>query len=305
MPLPPDLVRRLRGSPTTNELVATFSQNAPLVDRYIRQIDRTVTEIATRQFIGARILPVFTLISEGVTTLDWFDLTAMQGAIIDADGLTENDDNVGFTPKTLRVPVIHKDWRLGWRDLKAAQAPGDGGLGKGLDTGNVQEATRQVLLGVDDLLLNGNADLSIDGLSNAAGANTGAGTSWNTPGNAYADSTAFVAMLEGANHFGPYVGVVHPTEFGKTRKVFPNTGIPQRGQIVEVLDGGLFRTPAITPGTGVFFSQGQMNADLVTATGGPKTINLAQLKYVEFMLYDISVARIRRAASIFQASRLT
>lgn len=281
-----------------------FSINAPIVDRFIQQIDRTVTEIATRQFIGARLLPTYKLYSEGVTVLDWWDLEEMNDAVLDVDGLTENDDSADFTLSSVRIPVIHKDFKMPWRDLAAARAPGDGGTNKPLDVANVQEATRKVLLKVDDTIFNGHSSYGIDGLTNASGRNTFTGADWATQGQSYEDVNDILAVLENAHHFGPYVGVVNPTQYAESRRVFGNTGIPQREAIIELLDAGWFRTPALSAGTGLFFSQSEMNADLVTATGGPQQMNFPQMKYTSFMIYDLTVPRIRRAASITTASSI-
>lgn len=286
--------------PTINQQMQErrFSQNATLVDRFIQYIDREVTEIATRQFIGAQLLPSMKLASEGITVVDWWDLQAMTGAVIDVDGLTENDDSADFAQKSIRMLVTHKDFKMPWRDLRAAAMPGDGGLNKPLDIANVQEATRQVLLAVDDIIFNGVSAYGIEGLTNVTGRNSVTGADWGTGGVAYNNVNDTLAVLEAANHFGPYAGVFHPTQFAESRRVFTNTGIPQRQAILEMLDAGFMRTPAITAGTGLVFSQGQMNADMLTATGGPKQMNMQHMKFVEFMLYDITVPRIRRPAAI-------
>ena len=281
-----------------------FSANAPVVDRFIQQIDRTVTEIATRVFVGARLLPVFKVASEGTTVLDWWDLQAMSGAIVDVDGLTENDDQANFTEKSLRIPVIHKDFKMGWRELAAAQGPGDGGTNKPLDVANIQEATRQVLLAVDDTIFQGHSAYGIEGLTNATGRNQVTGADWGTAGVAYNNILDTRAALVQDHHYGPYVGVFNPAQFSEALRVFASTGIPQKAAIEELLTGGFYETPAITAGTGLVFSQGSMNADLVTATGGPKQMNYPTLKWVEFMLYDITVPRIRRPESIATLSSI-
>jgi len=283
-----------------NAQLREFSANLPLVDRYIKQIDERVGVTAFREFVGAKVLPSYVVNSEGARFLEYFDMSDMKPAVVDMDGLTEQDDAVNFSSTTMRLPVTHKGWRLLWRDLKASRSPADRGLGKTLETGNAEMAARQVLLKVDQTIFNGDSDYGISGLTTVSGRNQFTGTDWSIHGNAYDDLTDMGGVLDEANHHGPYLAVTLPTRYTDTLKVFVNSGTPQKSSILEYLEAGLFKTPTMTESavTSVLMSQGSDNADLVTATEGPVVDSEPYMKYVDFWMYDITAPRIRRPKAI-------
>ena len=108
---------------------------------------------------------------------------------------------------------IRKGFRIHVKDLAASRL-----LGRALDTGNSRDIARQMAELENSILINGNSSVG-EGLLNAAGRNTVAGTDWDTTGDPYDDVRKAIAALKVDNHFGPYQVVVSPTQASNMEKI--------------------------------------------------------------------------------------
>jgi len=83
--------------------------------------------------VGRRVLPVKALAGVGVMTVDWDELSEMSQAHISMYGETPAEDTIIYTRKSLTVPILHKDFRIHWRDFEASRR-----FGAPLDTANAE-----------------------------------------------------------------------------------------------------------------------------------------------------------------------
>lgn len=86
-------------------------------------------------------------------------------------GETPAEDIIAYTRKSLIVPILHKDFRIHWRDIVVSQRKG-----VALDTANAESAALVVAQLEDELILSGEVagspKLGIQGLATATGRNT-------------------------------------------------------------------------------------------------------------------------------------
>ena len=141
------------------------------------------------------------------------ELTEMSRATISMYGETPVEDIIRYTRKSLIVPIIHKDFRIHWRDIIASRRKGTP-----LDTANAESAALQVAQLEDELILTGeyagSPRLGIEGLATATGRNTVASVgAWATSPNAINSVKAAMEELVADNFYGPYDLILQPSAF--------------------------------------------------------------------------------------------
>jgi uncharacterized linocin/CFP29 family protein len=131
--------------------------NAPAMLQYDewKDIDRTVTEIATDRLVGIAALMskglVHSLGSIGLTVSLWETTSDMTPAQVSMSGVSRSQkDAVQFESQQVPVPVIHKDFTVNVRRLEASRI-----LGEGIDTIQAGIATRKVAESSEDMLFAG------------------------------------------------------------------------------------------------------------------------------------------------------
>jgi len=95
----------------------------------------------------------------GVMILEWQTMTGKTGGRLDmSPQAQELNDRVKFATKTLPLPVIHDDWQLGIRTLKAGRKKGTP-----IDTLQASESSKNVAEIIENLLINGSSSYEFDG----------------------------------------------------------------------------------------------------------------------------------------------
>ncbi len=83
----------------------------------------------------------------------------MTGSSISMDGRTRNEkDRLTFDQVGVPIPVFHKEWELGHRQLESSR-----NRGASLDTTSAEIAGRIVMQGIEDHIVNGVPGLSVGG----------------------------------------------------------------------------------------------------------------------------------------------
>lgn len=127
------------------------------------------------------------------------------------------------------VPVIFKEFEIPMRTLAASRRMGDG-----LDVTAAVAAAKVVGESIEDLVLNGDTTINLNGASIAgittqANRNTDTATNygggdWGTITNVQATINGMIAASEGDNYFGPYGIFVSTTQYGQAARAFFTDG---------------------------------------------------------------------------------
>jgi uncharacterized linocin/CFP29 family protein len=283
---------------------------APLIEEEWKQLDEAVVKAARRVLVGRKVLPVYNLADVGVMEVQWDELTEMSPAIISMYGETPVEDIIKYTRKSLIVPIIHKDFRIHWRDLIASRRKG-----VPLDTANAESAALVVARLEDELILTGeytgSPRLGIEGLATATGRNTVASVGpWATSPNAVNTIKNAMEELTVDNFYGPYDLILQPSAFLDAHTFIGNTAVMQIDKIRELIGGNVYVTPALKAADGgtdnaILMETGAENADLCVAQD-LKTFykELRDMNHF-FKVYEAVVPRIKRPTAICEITGIT
>jgi len=283
---------------------------APLVEEEWKQLDEAVVRAVQPVLVGRRVLPVKQLAGVGVMTVTWDELTEMSEAVISMYGETPAEDIIVYTRKSLIVPILHKDFRIHWRDLEASRR-----FRTPLDTANAESAALVVAQLEDDLILNGEITgkprLGIQGLTTATGRQTQASAgAWATSPNALTTVRNAAKKLLEKNYVAPYDLILQPSAYMDALTLIANTGISQLEKIQEIIQGNIYVTPLIKSSAGgtdtaVLMKSGSENADLCVAqdlkTFYMQTVDMNH----QFKVYEAVVPRIKRPTAICEITGIT
>jgi len=283
---------------------------APLVEEQWKQLDEAVVKAARRVLVGRKVLPIYNLADVGVMQVQWDELTEMSPALISMYGETPAEDVITYTRKSLVLPIIHKDFRIHWRDIVASQRKG-----VPLDTANAESAALVVAQLEDELILSGEVTgspkLGIHGLATATGRNTEASVgAWATSPNAVNSVKNAIEELIADNFYGPYDLILQPSAFLAAHTFIGNTAVMQIDKIKELIAGKVYVTPALKAADGgadiaILMESGAENADLCVAQD-LKTfyIQLRDMNHF-FKVYEAVVPRIKRPQAICEITDIT
>jgi uncharacterized linocin/CFP29 family protein len=283
---------------------------APLVEEEWRQLDEAVVRAVQPVLVGRRVLPVKRLAGVGVMEVQWDEISEMSEALISMYGETPAEDIIVYRRKSLIVPILHKDFRIHWRDLEASRR-----FRTPLDTSNAEAAALAVAKLEDELILcgeiAGTTRLGIEGLTTATGRQTKASVgAWATSPNAVTDITEAMELLLAENFPAPYDLILQPSAFMNAHSFITGTGIMQIDKIRELIGGNIYITPNLKASDGgtdsaILMKTGAENADLCVAQD-LKTFYM-QLEDMNhfFKVYEAVVPRIKRPKAIVEITGIT
>jgi len=282
-------------------------ETGELTDEELRYIDERVVQTVDPVLVARQLFPVFNLGHAGFTTVRGYKKTSMGQATIDMQGITKSRDRVELTAFNINVPVIHKEYKLYWRDIIASRR---GGLP--IETINAEDAARQVAEEEDKLLITGEYTgwraLGIEGLATATGRNTKASAgAW--PANCITDINAAIAELEADGHLGPYGLILRSSWNRKLPTLISNTGIFYLEKILELVSK-IFVSDSLYSSAGATTSalivepsqenfEMAIGQDITTFNQQDEDMN------INGKIYEVVAPRIKRPTSICEITGLT
>lgn len=216
--------------------VRGLHHNALLRKDEWEEVDAAVVDVARTELNGIADLVNANLVKPlggiGTTISTYEQLGDMDDADVSMDGVVDgNDDRVTFTPQSIPVPILHKDFSLSLRHLEASRR-----MGESLDTTQVRVATRKVRDTAEAMLFNGHAkDLGgfkIYGYTNHpkrtndTAANFGGGD-FGTPGNGYKTITGMINRLAANGYNGPFGVYVSRVQYGELLALYGNNDLSE------------------------------------------------------------------------------
>ena len=254
--------------------------------------------------------------------------TDMGSAMISIEGEAINLDRTQLTKGTdIKVPVIHKEFTINWRDLGAKRD-----FTESLDLREARNAARQVAEVENRLCFSGETTAAgaavpplgpwytygINGLLDSVpGANVVGCGAW--PANVVANMNTAIALLEGAGFEKPFVAIL---PVGKARKLdviigAGGAGMTHRKFLLEndivqgiISDNGLVPTDggvlaAPSRDSGLIVCPGKDNFSLMVARD--ITVHTAPLPNMNLFgrIYEVAVPVIKRPAALAELNNIT
>ena len=169
-----------------------------LTEEEMLYIENTVLETFRYELQARKIFPVRQIPDAKFTR--HYTEEDPSGAVIDMDGKGQSDDYPEKTAHDIKMPVIHKEFLLNWRDIEMSRRQGPSILDDSIRT-----ATRMVAQTEDRLLISGECTtwsaLGLEGLFTATGrGNHAASGAW--PANSVHDVNVARAALQAAGFVG-------------------------------------------------------------------------------------------------------
>lgn len=211
--------------------VNTFARDVGLLtEEEILYVESTVLEQIRPQLQARKIFPVKT-IPDAKFTRHYTEEDPSEAGI-DMDGKAQSDDFPEKTAHDVKLPVIHKEFLLNWRDIKISRNSGPSILDDSIRT-----ATRKVAEAEDRLLISGECTtwgaLGIEGLFTATGRfSQAAAGAW--PANAVHDVNVARAELQSQGFVGMEPVMIAPPTLVKCLDgAIANTGLTYRSFLLN------------------------------------------------------------------------
>ena len=175
--------------------------------------DPKLVEISKAKLTFAQDLAKYGLVDTrydlGDITVNYEKISEMSAATASMGGVTKGqDDRLVFTTAGVPMPIFHKEFRLGAREIQAAAKSPN----RGLSTFHIEQSGRKVLESVNSMFFDGVSDIEVDsnviyGLTSHPNRGTVSATAaWGSGGDdPIADVESMLAAAY-ANYFdGPFV----------------------------------------------------------------------------------------------------
>lgn len=233
---------------------------APLTAEEWQAVDEVVVRVARRTLVARRFLTLFGPLGAGIQHVASDRFVGTQAARITLMGTEEENVLLPESRRLLPLPVLYRDFRIGWRDLETSRR-----LGIPLDTSAAAVAAADVATLEDRTILNGNDERQQVGFLNYVDRLRVPLGNWEQPGGGFAAVLSAVNELVGHNMREPFTVVVPPQLFVRLNRVFDNTGVLEIDQVRRLVGGEVYMTPVLPPNVAVVVSPGPENMDLVVA----------------------------------------
>jgi len=199
--------------------------NATLRHEEWKQLDDAVLDVARAKLVGITDIQAAGLTVPlgglGVTETQYETQADMSAATADMDAETPGEeDRVTYSIVSLPVPIVHKGFRIGLRQLEASRT-----RGAALDVTQADVSARKVAEKLEDMLFNGDTTININGntisgYTTHGSRNTVSGGDWGTIANIWANVQSAVQANEADYFPGPFVLYIASTQFGQMRAIY-------------------------------------------------------------------------------------
>lgn len=279
--------------------------NALLRREEWERIDDAVLDVARTDLVGVADLINLGLTQDlgglGTIISTYEQLSDMTEAEVSMTGAARGErDRVTFTPVSIPVPIIHKDFQLDIRHLLASRNKGEA-----LDTTQSRTATEQVTRKLEKILFNGHAQNLggnvIYGYTNHPNRNTDTATNFGggdfgTPGNGYKTIKGMIKVLRDDGYGGPYGCYVATTQYDQLLNLYGSLDNTELGIIMDRIPDLSFMKPSydLADGNLVTVSLRQKVVDLGVAEG-IQPVMWQELGgfLMEFRVFSAMVPRIK------------
>ena len=218
---------------------------------FYRQIKDRIVFTARTQSVARRLINA-RLVGGGIAVQQWtYDqANEVSDALLTYAFTDTAEDQIELSRTDVPIPVLHKEFRIGRRDLAAAQR---GGFA--LNAATASSAAYKVMNLENSMVLNGYAadgsNYDIKGLYQSA-ANTKTGADFGTAGNALKSVAGAIELMMADEITGPYNLTLNPTQYMELAISESAGGNPELPAVLKLLEGGeIITTSWQAAGTGM------------------------------------------------------
>ena len=195
----------------------------------------------------------------GVQNWSWNTQGTMSEATLSWNFTQTTEDQISLTRQSQPIPVLHKEFKLDYRDMQAAAMNG-----YPLSMKNISEAAYKVAYLENTLILDGwnpkgttsASDYEVKGLYQLAGNQVTSNYDFATYGNALQAVEDAMNLYIEDEIFGPFNLVLHPTQYMELMlSENANYEKPEMPRVKELIEGRIIKTPFMPVGTGLLIPQ--------------------------------------------------
>ena len=221
-----------------------MAHNALLRNYEWERIDQRVVEVTRATLVAANDFQRLGLIEPlgglGVTISTYEQLSDMSDAELSMEGITRGEKGrLEFSPQSVPVPIIHKEFEISRRHLESARRNGNN-----IDTTHAVTAARRVRDKIENLIFNGDktkvAGYTISGFRTKSQriqktATECGGGDWATAENPYKSLVGAIGFLAAAGFYGPYGVYVARPQYTQSLHLLNSAG-GSRNELAAMLE---------------------------------------------------------------------
>lgn len=218
---------------------------------FSKKIDSKLIDPLRRVLVGRRLVPVTAPAGFGTSAVEWSKITEM-GAGMVSYAFTANEDTIGATPTTSKIPVYWKDYKVDRRAYEGFKVKGTD-----IESGAAQSAAYVAAYAEDEAIIKGVTKdataYDIDGLYEGGGNDYSVSSDFGTAGVATtALAGAYALLAEDNVPVGdnvPYNMVLNNTSYMDLLGVRSTAGVREMPEIKEMLNGGSIISSSVLAAT--------------------------------------------------------
>jgi len=218
---------------------------------FSKKIDAKLIDPLRRVLVGRKIVPVLPPVGFGVSAVEWSKITEMSAGMV-SYAFTANEDTIGATPTTSKIPVYWKDYRVDRRAYEGFKVKG-----ANIDSGAAQSAAYVAAKAEDEAIIKGvskdGTAYDIDGLYEGAGNDYGTSSDFGIAGIAtVALAGAYALFADDDVPVGdnvPYNMILNNTSYMDLLGVRNSNGVREMPEIKEMLNGGSIISSSVLAAT--------------------------------------------------------
>lgn len=225
---------------------------------FYEKIKSAIVQTARKQNIARTLMPA-RLIEGGIGTMQYsFDTAVEVSDALVSWGFTDNsEDVVGRNRQSKPIPVLHKEWRIGRRDIAAAK---NGGYD--LNMATVNSAAYRVANLENQIVIDGykpdGTTYEVEGLYQSAGNTVTDALGFDTAGNAVSAVQKALDLFSADEINTNFNMLLNPTQYTELAiSIFGTAkeGIREMPMVEDLIGGQIIKSNWLTEGTGMLVAE--------------------------------------------------
>lgn len=256
------------------------------------EIDRVIRTVMTRELVGRRFLMLYGPLGAAVQVVPTNRYAGYDIGQVNMTG--EVDDPVSLADRLYqRIPMLHKDFILFWRDIETSRS-----TGMPMDWSVAMAAASFVAQAEDHLIFHGSEEPRQEGLLTVEGRHVLDTEGWEEGGSGYRDIVRAIEHLTGSGFTRPFSVVVGIEGYAQWHRLFGHSGVLEVDQIRKLADGGVFVSPMIPSKTTLVLASGSENMDVAIGLDATAAFLESTAMNHVFRVLETLTLRIKRPSAV-------
>ncbi|MCL4495542.1 MAG: bacteriocin family protein [Firmicutes bacterium] len=267
-------------------------EESPLTEREWAEVDEVVSRVIAAQIVGRRFLSLFGPMGPGVQVVPIDRSPNFEIGGVDMIG--QSNDAVTLSNRIYqKVPMLHRDFILVWRDLETSRTQGTP-----LDWSLAEAAATDVALAEDRLIFLGDGPDSLPGLLNIEGRQVIGHREWVDAGSGFQTIVEAVDTLSASGFYPPYSVIVSPATFALWHRLYGNSGVLEVDQIRQLVQGGVYMSLFIPKNDALVVANAPQNLDLAVGLDTSVAFLESSAMNHRFRVLETLTLRVKRPGAV-------